>query len=294
MKFTKMHGLGNDFVVVEDFDLRLKNVDRLARRLCHRNFGIGADGLVVLRPSDVAVCRMRIFNSDGSEAEMCGNALRCVGKYLYEHGFVKETIFDVEMFTTVKTLRLQTDAGVVDAVEVDMGEPVLESELVPMTGNPRRVVGEEITAAGETFAMTAVSMGNPHCVIFADDVQAVPLDVWGPALEAHTAFPKKANVEFVQVISPDEAVFRVWERGSGPTLACGSGACAVLVAGVLNGKLGRAATLRLPGGLLVIEWREDNHLYMKGPAAEVFQGTVSGGQGFAENYLRQEREPFAD
>lgn len=286
MKFTKMHGLGNDFVVIEDFDLRLTNVDRLAQWLCHRNFGIGADGLVLLQPSAVAPFKMRIMNSDGSEAEMCGNALRCVGKYLYEKRFTMETEFAVEMYNTVKMLRLQLDGETVTAVEVDMGEPILESDLVPVAGERRQVVGEEISAAGETFTYTAVSMGNPHAVIFCDDTEAVPLGVWGPALEVHSAFPKKTNVEFVEVLSPGEARFRVWERGAGPTLACGSGACAVLVAGVLNEKLERKATLHLPGGPLMIDWREDNHLYMTGPAQEVFQGLLSTGDGFTKEYLK--------
>lgn len=288
MKFTKMHGLGNDFVIMEDFGLKLKNLDRLALWLCDRNFGVGADGLALLQPSDKAAFRVRIFNSDGSEAEMCGNLLRCAGKYLYEKGLTRETVIPVEMGHGVKVLRLRLDGETVAAVEVDMGEPILESDLVPVTGERRRVLAEEIAAAGQMFAMTAVSMGNPHCVIFVEDSAAVPLDVWGPALEKHPAFPRKTNVEFVQVISPEEAVFRVWERGAGPTLACGSGACAVLVAGVLNGKLSRKATLHLPGGPLEIDWRDDNHLYMTGPATDVFHGVLVTGPDFAEMYLKGE------
>ncbi|MCR3922127.1 MAG: diaminopimelate epimerase [Firmicutes bacterium] len=276
MKFTKMHGLGNDFIVIENFDLALTNVAALARQLCHRNFGVGADGLVLLQPSKIAQFCIRIINSDGTEAEMCGNALRCIGKYLYERKLSKKKVIAMEMFHSLKILRLQLDAqNRVATVEVDMGEPILESHLVPVSGVRRRVVGEAISAIGETFSMTAVSMGNPHCVIFCQDTEVVPLALWGPALESHESFPKKTNVEFVEIISPTEASFRVWERGSGPTLACGSGACAVLVAGVLNGKLERQATLHLPGGSLRIEWREDNHLYMSGPATEVFQGEVS-------------------
>lgn len=288
MKFTKMHGLGNDFVIMEDFGLKLKNLDRLALWLCDRNFGVGADGLALLQPSDKAAFRVRIFNSDGSEAEMCGNLLRCAGKYLYEKGLTRETVIPVEMGRGVKVLRLRLDGETVAAVEVDMGEPILESDLVPVAGERRRVLAEEIAAAGQTFAVTAVSMGNPHCVIFVEDSAAVPLDVWGPALETHPAFPRKTNVEFVKVMSPEEAAFRVWERGAGPTLACGSGACAVLVAGVLNGKLSRKATLHLPGGPLQIDWRDDNHLYMTGPAAEVFNGVLVTGPDFAEMYLKGE------
>lgn len=286
MKFTKMHGLGNDFVVVEDFDLHLQNYDQLALWLCNRNFGVGADGLALLQPSEKAAFRVRIFNADGSEAEMCGNLLRCAGKYLYEHGLARETVLPLEMYNDVKTLRLVTVGNRVTSVEVDMGEPILESDLVPVAGERRRVVSEDITAAGQTFAMTAVSMGNPHCVIFHDNVGDVPLDVWGPQLEKHPMFPRKTNVEFVQVKSPGEAAFRVWERGAGPTLACGSGACAVLVAGVITGRMDRRATLHLPGGDLVIEWRDDNHLYMSGPATEVFQGELVTGPDFSEKYLR--------
>jgi diaminopimelate epimerase len=285
MKFTKMHGLGNDFVVVEDFDLRLKNVDQLAVWLCNRNFGVGADGLALLQPSNQALFRVRIINADGSEAEMCGNLLRCAGKYLYESGLTRETVMPLEMYHSVKVLRLQVEGERVVSVEVDMGEPILESDMVPVAGERRRVVGEEIAAAGERFTMTAVSMGNPHCVVFTDDLKAVPLENWGPQLETHPAFPKKTNVEFVEVASPREAAFRVWERGAGPTLACGSGACAVLVAGVIAGKLERQATLHLPGGSLLIEWRDDNHVYMTGPAETVFTGELVTGPDFMSKYL---------
>lgn len=286
MKFTKMHGLGNDFVLIEDFALQLKNYDKLARWLCNRNFGVGADGLALLQPSSEAAYKLRIFNADGSEAEMCGNLLRCAGKYLYERGLTRETVLSLEMYNAVKILRLQVAGERVASVEVDMGEPVLDSDRVPVAGERRRIVGEEISACGETFRFTAVSMGNPHCVIFCENSSAVPLDVWGPALETHTLFPKKTNVEFVEVISPTEAAFRVWERGAGPTLACGSGACAVLAAGVLNKKLERRATLHLPGGPLVVEWRDDNHVYMTGPATDVFNGELITGPEFAENFLR--------
>ncbi len=274
VRFTKMHGLGNDFVVVEDFNLGLSNYEKLALFVCDRHFGVGADGLVLLQPSEKAPFRMRIFNADGSEAEMCGNALRCIGKYLYERGMARETVIDVEVHLAVKTLWLTLAGSSVVSVEVDMGEPVLESDLVPVAGERRRVVSEDITAAGKTFAMTAVSLGNPHCVVFVENVEAVPLWQWGPVLETHPAFPRRTNVEFVQVLSPGEARFIVWERGAGPTLACGSGACAVLVAGVLNKKLKRRATLHLPGGSLQVEWRGDNRIYLNGPAVEVFRGEL--------------------
>jgi len=287
LKFTKMHGLGNDFIVIEDLALSLRKTDRLARRLCHRNYGIGADGLVLLQPSERALCRMRIINSDGSEAEMCGNALRCVGKYLYEKGMTQKTVFPLEVQSGIKTISLLTAGHTVSAVQVDMGEPVLESRLIPVCGENRRVIGEQISAAGCDFLMTAVSMGNPHCVIFRTDLTALPLDVWGPALEEHELFPKKSNVHFVEVLSPREARLLVWERGAGPTLACGSGACAVLVAGVLNGKLERQATVHLPGGTLFVEWRGDNHVYMTGPAQEVFRGELSGVNDYQEDNREQ-------
>lgn len=289
MKFTKMHGLGNDFVVIEDFDLQLTHYAELAKKLCNRNFGIGADGLALLQPSTQAAFRVRIFNPDGSEAELCGNLLRCAGKYLFEKGHTEKTVISVEMYDKVKVLRLDVRDGLVQSVEVDMGEPVLESDLVPVTGARRRAVNEVLDAAGETFTMTAVSMGNPHCVIFTDDTAMVPLDTWGPALETHPAFPRKTNVEFVEVSARDEARFRVWERGAGATLACGSGACAVLVAGVLSDILERKATLHLPGGSLLVEWRDDNHVYMTGPATEVFQGELKTDAEFNNHYLKKGR-----
>ncbi len=288
MYFVKMHGLGNDFVVMNDFAGRLKNYENLARLLCDRNFGIGADGLVLLQSSQKAACRMRIFNSDGSEAEMCGNAVRCVGKYLYERGLATGNVISLETFNRLLTLRLQVREGMIVAVEVDMGEPVLESDLVPVSGEKRRVVSEPLQAAGRTFLFTAVSMGNPHCVIFCDDLSELPLAEWGAPLETHPAFPRKTNVEFVEVKSPSLAEVKVWERGCGPTLACGTGACAVLAAGVLNGKLERKAQIKLPGGTLTVEWREDNHLYMTGPAVEVFSGRLVTEPDFAGLYLAKD------
>jgi diaminopimelate epimerase len=269
-----MHGLGNDFVVIEDMRREARDWPELARRLCHRHFGVGADGLALLQTGEQTPYRLRIFNADGSEAEMCGNALRVAGKYLFERGLIREPVFSLEMQQTVKTLRLQLAGGHVSAVEVDMGKPVLNSADVPVTGPVRQVVGEELAAAGQVFKITAVSMGNPHCVIFGGDPELVPLREWGPAIEIHPLFPRKTNVEFVEVLSPAEARLRVFERGVGETLACGSGACAVLVAGVLNGVLSRRARLHLPGGTLLVEWREDGHVYMTGPATEVFRGEL--------------------
>lgn len=287
MLFTKMHGLGNDFIVMEDFMLRLTGLDDLSRRLCHRNFGIGADGLVLLQPSDCAEFKMRIFNADGSEAEMCGNALRCTARYLYERGFTSDTQVTLEVYHAVKTARIQLDGGTVAAVEVDMGEPMLDSGLIPVSGAVRRVVEEEIDAAGRTFSVTAVSMGNPHCVVFSDDLTGIPLEHWGQAIENHRMFPAKTNVEFVQINTRGEARVTVWERGVGPTLACGSGACAVLVAGVLTGRLDTLAKVHLPGGTLTVEWRQDNHIYMTGPACEVFRGELVTDKDFKDAFMKK-------
>ena len=276
-----MHGLGNDFVVIVEWPQETRNWPELVRRLCHRRLGIGADGVAVLQPGEKTRYRLRVFNADGSEAEMCGNALRVAGKYLYERGLVRETIFQLEMQQAVKTLRLELADGRVAAVEVDMGSPLLDSTAVPVDGPARQVIGEELEAAGQVFKITAVSMGNPHCVIFGGDPELVPLREWGPLIETHPLFPAKTNVEFVEVLSPGEARLRVFERGVGETLACGSGACAVLVAGVLNGVLSRRARMHLPGGTLRVEWREDGHVYMTGPASEVFHGELlSAGNHF--------------
>jgi diaminopimelate epimerase len=269
-----MHGLGNDFVVIGEWPQETRNWPELVRRLCHRRLGVGADGVAVFQPGEKTRYRLRVFNADGSEAEMCGNALRVAGKYLYERHLIRETVFQLEMQQAVKTLRLELADDRVAAVEVDMGSPVLDSTAVPVGGPARQVVDEELKAAGQVFKITAVSMGNPHCVIFGGDPELVPLQEWGPAIETHSLFPRKTNVEFVEVLSPGEARLRVFERGVGETPACGSGACAALVAGVLNGLLDRWAWINLPGGTLRVEWREDGHVYMTGPATEVFHGEL--------------------
>lgn len=275
LTFTKMHGLGNDFVLVEDFGLTLSDYGETAKKLCDRHYGIGADGLVLLQPSGRADCKMRIFNADGTEAEMCGNAVRCVGKYLYERRIVPKETISLETFSSVLTLQLSVKGGKVAAVTVNMGQPELDSEKIPVRGKSRTVLSEALTAAGREFRVTAVSMGNPHCVIFVPGLHEVLLEKWGPAIEEHPQFPRRTNVEFVYIASPREAHVLVWERGVGPTLACGSGACAVLVAGVLNNKLERRAQIRLPGGCLSVFWADDGHVYMTGPAQEVFSGVLS-------------------
>lgn len=274
MRFTKVHGLGNDFILVNCYEekIDINKAPELAVEMCSRCFGIGADGLVLLLPPELADVQMRIFNSDGSEAEMCGNAIRCVGKYLYEHNIITKDKIRVETLAGIIIPELLIDNSVVKSVRVDMGEPRLERSEIPMAGSPGRVVGELLAVGDSNFNITAVSMGNPHCVIFVPDADRVPLCDFGPRIEKHSSFPRKTNVEFIQVLNRDEVIMKVWERGAGETMACGTGACATAVACVLNGLTGRKVTVHLKGGDLFIEWAEDNHVYMTGPAAEVFNG----------------------
>jgi len=277
VEFVKMHGLGNDFIVVAGERELPEGASELAVKLCDRHFGIGADGLVYVLPSERADFRMRIMNSDGSEAEQCGNAIRCVAKYLYDRGLIRGDTVTIETIGAgVQRLQLTVENGKAVKVRVDMGEPILNGLAVPTTIDQERVVAHPIEADGREFRFTAVSMGNPHCVIFVDDAASFDLHRWGPLLEKHPLFPRKTNVEFVTVKSRSHIVMRVWERGAGPTLACGTGACATLVASVLGGLTDRTATVSLAGGDLLIEWsEEDNHVYMTGAAAEVFSGTLA-------------------
>ncbi|MBP1991444.1 diaminopimelate epimerase [Paenibacillus eucommiae] len=276
MNFTKMHGLGNDFIVVAGEEELPAGVDQTAIQLCNRYFGIGADGLVFILPSETADFKMRIINSDGSEAEQCGNAIRCVSKYVYDHKMINKQELTIETIGAgVQKVQLNIEDGKVAAVRVDMGEPVLQGLQVPTTVDQDVVMDHPVVVDGREFRFTAVSMGNPHCVIYVDDAVNFDLGVWGPKLEVHPMFPKKINVEFVTVKSRDFTDMRVWERGAGPTLACGTGACATLVSSVLNGLTDRKATVSLKGGDLHIEWSEaDNHVYMTGPAEEVFKGVL--------------------
>jgi len=278
MKFTKMHGLGNDFIVVAGERELPSNASQLAIETCNRFFGIGADGLVYILPSERADFRMRIMNSDGTEAEQCGNAIRCVAKYVYDRGLTDQQKITIETLGAgVQSLQLEVDqaTNTVSRVRVDMGAPILEGKLVPTTIDAACVVNEPIEAFGQTFHFTAVSMGNPHCVIYVDDAVNFDLETWGPKLEVHPFFPRKINVEFATVRSKKHVDMRVWERGAGPTLACGTGACATLVSSVLNGLTDRTAIISLKGGDLHIDWNErDNHVYMTGPAAMVFDGIL--------------------
>lgn len=276
MEFVKVQGLGNDFVIINALEENgFLNYFALAQKLCNRKFGIGADGLILILPSQTADIKMRIINSDGSEAEMCGNGIRCFAKYVYEQGIISKTKMAVETLAGVIVPEIIFENNKVVSVRVDMGEPLLERSQIPMLGKPGRVIKERLKVIDEEFEITTVSMGNPHCVIFVTDLNKIDIEKWGPLIETHPVFPRKINVEFVQVINLHEAVMRVWERGAGITLACGTGACATLTAGVLNNLLERKAIIKLLGGELTIEWAENNHLYMTGPAVEVFRGKIN-------------------
>ncbi|KUO73213.1 MAG: diaminopimelate epimerase [Desulfosporosinus sp. BRH_c37] len=273
MKFIKMHGLGNDFVFLDHFSVTAdENYLEIAKQLCDRHFGIGGDGLIVILPSNVADARMRIINSDGSEPEMCGNGIRCFARYVYDQGLVVHNPMRIETLAGVLTIHLIIKGAQVQGVRVDMGEPILRADLIPVLGQGEPVVGETLEVLGETFQYTAVSMGNPHCVIFVENFASLDFERLGPAIEKHALFPRKTNVEFIEINSPKDLTMKVWERGAGPTLACGTGACATAVAAVLNHKTERAVTVHLPGGDLLIEWGLDNHIYMTGPATYVFKG----------------------
>lgn len=273
MKFTKMHGCGNDYVYVNLFEETIADPAQLSIAVSDRHFGIGSDGLITIGPSDVADFRMRIYNADGSEAEMCGNGIRCVAKYVYDHELTSQTTITVETGAGIKTLELLVENGKVTQVTVDMGEPILAPEEIPVIAEGMRVVDEPILVDGKEWRMTCVSMGNPHAVVFVDDVANLELEKYGPDFENHTRFPKRTNTEFVQVHSRTEASMRVWERGSAETWACGTGTCASVMACILNGYTDNKVLVHLRGGDLVIEYNPDNnHIYMTGPATEVFQG----------------------
>ncbi|MGA7826417.1 MAG: diaminopimelate epimerase [Geobacteraceae bacterium] len=276
MKFTKMQGAGNDYVYVNCFEENVENPAEVARKVSNRNFGIGSDGLILIMPSTVADVRMRMFNSDGSESEMCGNGIRCVAKYAYDHGIVTSKEISAETGAGILTLQLFTNAtNKVDKVRVNMGEPRLIRSEIPMLGDgAEKVIDEPLNILHSTFKITCVSMGNPHCVIFVDDVEHFPLEKYGPLIENHELFPRRTNVEFVEVISRTEVRQRTWERGAGETLACGTGASAVTVACVLNGLTERRIVNHLSGGDLEMEWPENGPVFMTGPAVQVFTGEI--------------------
>lgn len=275
MRFTKMHGIGNDYVYVDCFRNPLPaDPAELARKVSDRHFGIGGDGLILICPSDNgADARMRMFNADGSESEMCGNGLRCVAKFVHDHGIAPKERLRLQTGRGILTVDLEIAGGKAARVRVNMGEPILEPKKIPTTFSGERAVNVPLVVDGRTFEATCVSMGNPHCVIFVPQATDELVLGWGPKIEHAPQFPARVNVEFVEVVSPTELRQRTWERGSGETLACGTGASAVCVAGVLTGRSRRDVTIHLLGGDLQIHWNEsDNHVYKTGPAAEVFTG----------------------
>jgi len=276
MKFTKMQGAGNDYVYVNCFEETVQDPAAVAIKVSDRNFGIGSDGLILIMPSEVADVKMRMFNSDGSESEMCGNGIRCVAKYAYDHGIVAKKEISAETGAGVLALQLVTGADdKVVKVRVNMGAPRLTRKEIPMQGNPDdKVIGEPLNILHSTFNITCASMGNPHCVIFVDDVANFPVEKYGPLIENHELFPRRTNVEFVQIISRTEVRQRTWERGAGETLACGTGSSAVTAACVLNGLTERSILNHLSGGDLEMEWGADGNIYMTGPAVEVFTGEI--------------------
>jgi diaminopimelate epimerase len=275
LRFTKMHGIGNDYVYVDCFSQTVRDPAALARRVSPRRTGVGADGLILICPSSAADCRMEMYNADGSRGEMCGNGIRCVGKYVYEHGLAPRTTLRVETDAGIKLLQLHTNGdGHVASVTVDMGEPILEGARIPVAAEGR-MVNVPLPAGGRTYRVTCVSMGNPHCVLFLENVDDLPLAELGPQFERHPFFPQRVNTEFIKVLSRTELRMRVWERGSGETAACGSGACAAVVAAVLNDKTERQVVVHLNGGDLDIQWNAaDNHVLMTGAAEEVFSGEI--------------------
>ena len=277
MRFAKMHGAGNDYVYVNGFAEAVADPAALAQAVSNRQFGIGSDGLILILPSEVADVRMRMFNADGSEAEMCGNGIRCVAKYAYDHGLVTNKEIRVETGAGVKPLQLFTNAAdKVERVRVNMGQPVLKRSRIPMAGpEAEQVVAESLAVLDRTFAITCVSMGNPHCVIFVDDVDAFPVELYGPAIENHPSFPRRINVEFVQVLSSGEVRQRTWERGAAETLACGTGACAAVVTGILRGLVKTPVRVHTRGGELEIAWAGPGApVLMTGPAVTVFEGEM--------------------
>ena len=276
LKFTKMHGLGNDYVYMDAIHQEIKEKQEFAKFVSDRHFGIGSDGLILIDKSDKADFKMQMFNSDGTEAEMCGNGIRCVGKFVYDKGLTKQETITIETLAGIKTLQLTTENGKMKLAKVDMGEPILEPEKIPVIAKQMPVKDLNLHAEDKQFTFTCVSMGNPHAVTFIqEEVKEFDVEKYGKILEIDKAFPKKSNIEFINVIDNKTLKMRVWERGTGETLACGTGACASVVAAILNGYTARDVTVHLLGGDLTIEWNEtDNHVYMEGPATTVFEGQI--------------------
>lgn len=277
MKFTKMHGIGNDYVYVNCFKEVVKDPAAVARFVSDRHFGIGADGLILIKPSDIADCEMDMYNLDGSQGAMCGNGIRCVAKYVFDYGIVNKTSISIATRSGIKYLDLSVKDGRVSMVKVNMGSPILTASQIPVVSSKEEVIDEPLEVEGTTYRITAVSMGNPHAIVYMDDVDSLEIDKIGPAFENHIAFPDRVNTEFVKVIDSHTVQMRVWERGSGETLACGTGACAVAIASILNGLTDgtQPVTVKLLGGNLQIFWdRQENLVYMTGPASTVFDGEI--------------------
>lgn len=276
MKFTKMQGLGNDYVYVNCFKETIENPPEVAKKVSNRNFGIGSDGLIMINPSDVADFEMEMYNADGSRSEMCGNGIRCAGKYVYDYGLTEKEHISVETLAGIKYLDLTVEDGKVKLVKVDMGSPELVPANIPIVADGDRVIDEPINVNGTEYRMTGVSMGNPHAVVYVEDVKGLDIETIGPAFENHERFPNRVNTEFVKVLDRNTVEMRVWERGSGETMACGTGACAVAVACILNGLTEDKVTVKLLGGDLQIEWdKEADKVYMTGPAEVSFDGEIN-------------------
>ncbi len=275
MKITKMHGCGNDYVYVNCFSENIPNRPEFSKFVSNRNFGVGSDGLICICPSKMADFKMDMYNADGSNAQMCGNGIRCVGKYVYEKGLTEKTKLKIETGSGIKTLDLNVEDGIVKSVRVDMGSPEFRPQYIPIAEHGKSFVNRSVIVGDEEYYVTALSVGNPHAVVFVPNVDVLDLKTMGPKFENHPLFPERVNTEFVEVVDKDTIKMRVWERGSGETLACGTGATASVVASALNGHTGNSATVRLRGGELFVEWdRESNKLYLTGPAVIVFDGEL--------------------
>ena len=275
IKFTKMHGLGNDYVYMDAIHQYIEDESTLAQFVSNRNFGIGSDGLILICKSEKADFKMRMFNSDGSEAEMCGNGIRCVGKFVYDKGLTQKTEVTIETLAGIKILQLNVKNGKVETVKVDMGEPILEPKEIPVISEEKPVKNLNLKAEDKEFVFTCVSMGNPHAITIVDNTKEFDVEKYGKVLEVDKAFPNKTNVEFIEIVDKNNIKMRVWERGAGETLACGTGACASVVACVLNNLTETNVNVELLGGKLEIEWnKNDNHVYMTGPAVTVFEGEL--------------------
>ena len=275
MKFTKMEGLGNDYVYVNCFKETVEDPKSVAIKVSDRHFGIGSDGLILIKPSEVADFRMDMYNADGSQSEMCGNGIRCVAKYVYDYGLTDKTSISVETLAGIKYLDLKIEDGKAVMITVNMGSPELIAERVPVKSDKEKVIDEPILVDGQEYRMTCISMGNPHCIVFVEDTKNFPLEEVGPLFESREVFPNRVNAEFVQILDRKTVNMRVWERGSGETLACGTGTCATVVASCLNGHTEDEVTVHLLGGDLFIKWdREENLVYMTGPAKVVFDGEI--------------------